>query len=98
MNATSQLPELSPEILSTVNWHNMKAAQFASVLLERFCNLDRQFTRWRQHEHLRLLSLLYVDLRKQRKRESSGLSSTCLSLPNNILTLQSMRNYLSLNR
>ena len=79
MRAATQLAQLHRHALPAIDWQYLETRQVPRVLLERFGNLDRQFPRGRQHQHLRFATL-QVEPLQRRQGEGGGLAGTGLGL------------------
>ncbi len=75
--ATTQSAELAADILTTVNWQDVKALHVAGIGLKGLSNLYRQLAGWGQHQNLRLL-LASFQLAQQGQCKGSRLARTGL--------------------
>ncbi|MNV55065.1 hypothetical protein D3C71_1472870 [compost metagenome] len=87
VHAAAQGRQLLAVGLAAVNRQHAEAGHAGGIGLERFGDLDGQFTGRCQHQHLRLGGGK-VDVGQHRQREGTGLAGTGLRLAEHVATLQ----------
>jgi len=84
----TQRGQLRRVALAAVNRQNVKTGKMTRVFLEGLGNLDRQFARRNEDEHLGFPAR-DIQHRQQRQRECRGLARTCLRLPDEVMPASS---------
>ena len=96
LRTTTQTGQLNAVCLATIDRQHRNATQVISERLEGIRYLQRQLTRRRKHEGLRMAGLL-IDARQNRQRKRRRLTRTRLRKAHHIAAFHQQRNRLRLN-
>ena len=97
MHAARQGTQLDHHALPAIHRQDMEAGHVVRVFLEGFGNLDGQFARRRQHQHLGHL-FGEIESRQQRQGESRRLAGAGLRLAQQVASSEKMRDAGRLDR
>jgi len=96
LGAARQLAQLHHHALPAVDRQHVEVPEVVGVLGEGLGDLDRQFARRGEHEHLRS-RVGEIDARQHRQRERGSLAGTGLGLAEDVAACEQLRNAGGLN-